>query len=222
MLLPVVKKFNRNYGLENNRYTSSDYGEKTTNKNTHQPDSSEKVNRTSVIENKEYASDYEDRTTHKNSRNSTSRSYRTISMIHKKKRKLNISTRSVQRLNIQLKKDIMSDEELFDIQDIDRDLSYLEIRRPNDEDLSEDEDFAEEMEDANKKLRDQVLHMIETVKDAVERVKIFKANRNKNTLYHTSENSDVLNKEKELQKYYIQLKKKLGEVKKLNKQTGEI
>lgn len=69
-----------------------------------------------------------------------------------------------------MSKIVKSDAEIFSIDDIDKDFLYLEINRPNEDQVYYDSDYAELMEESNKELRDQVGVLILTVKDALERV----------------------------------------------------
>lgn len=76
------------------------------------------------------------------------------------------------------------------------------------------------MEEANKDLREKVKAMIHTTKDALDRVKRFKAERNKNTLFPSHSIPEIVDKESELLKVNRQVEQKLMEIKRLNKVIG--
>jgi len=50
-----------------------------------------------------------------------------------------------------------TEEELLDLEPIDQEFRYLEIKRPNDENLFEDEEYIEDVEKANNDLREKVI-----------------------------------------------------------------
>ena len=100
---------------------------------------------------------------------------------------------------------VITDEELFDMTEIDEELRIIDVRKPADEDI--DYDFIEQMENGNREMREKLGEMIGTVRDAIERARILKDERNKYTLYPTHENKEIEMKEKELHKYNRQIKK---------------
>lgn len=68
---------------------------------------------------------------------------------------------------------VMTDDEVFDMTEIDELFNELQRRQPKDDDLyDEDGGYIEEMEKANANLRDRISDMISTIKTTLTKVKV--------------------------------------------------
>lgn len=67
----------------------------------------------------------------------------------------------------------MTDEEVFDMTEIDELFNELQRRQPKDNVLyDEDGDYIEEMEKGNANLRDRICDMVATIKTTLTKVKV--------------------------------------------------
>lgn len=110
---------------------------------------------------------------------------------------------------------------MFDLADIDRDFALLERKRPNQDDLFDEEDYIEEIEKSNSQFRDKIGELVAGVKATIGRVKELREDRNDSYIRPPNDNPEVSVKRKELQQLYGLIKLKATEISRLKRITGK-
>lgn len=105
--------------------------------------------------------------------------------------------------------------------DIDREFALLERKRPNADDLFDEEDYIEEIEKSNSQFRDKIGELVASVKATINRVKELREDRNDSYIRPPNDNPEVSVKRKELQQLYGLIKLKATEISRLKRITGK-
>lgn len=96
------------------------------------------------------------------------------------------------------------------------------MKRPNADDLFDEEDYIEEIEKSNTQLRDKIGELVATVKLTVDRVKKLREDRNDSYIRPPTDIPEINTKRKELQQLYGQIKLNATEIARLKRITGKL